>query len=314
MRERISIVLSSDNNFAQHGAVLIHSIYANTKEPEAIDVYYIDGGISDENKRNIKDSSCGFNENIHFITINEKEFSGLYISQQYSLATYYRLMIADLLPRSVQKCIYLDCDMVICDDIQKLWAIPLDGCILGAVVDVGMVLSKHYSERCLSLELSEEDEYFNAGMLLIDLYEWRKNGIGILALREAQSHKFKSHDQDVLNKILEGNFKKIDPRWNCMPAVTGFSIKLALNCRKYKKHIASRFDMANMHFAGRYKPWEYPESKGFSDLYYKELKQTPYRAYKPVRSPQNENRSNMSEKLRISVGKLIYKTINVLTN
>ena len=58
---------------------------------------------------------------------------------------------------------------------------------------------------------------------------------------------------------------------------------------------------------GRYKPWEFPETKGFNDAYYRYLAQTPFAAtFVPKKSPQNEKKTLRGELTRIGIGNVLY--------
>ena len=46
-------------------------------------------------------------------------------------------MIADLVPEDVKKIIYLDVDLLVCEDIFNLWKIDICKFPVGAVLDYG---------------------------------------------------------------------------------------------------------------------------------------------------------------------------------
>lgn len=306
--QNINVMLSCDENFAQHAGVLIESLLSAAAHPERIRLFLIDGGIGDASKGKIQtivDSRGAF---ISFVRINPKDFEGLYLSHQYSLATYYRLMLGRLLPANVHKCIYLDCDMVVCDDIEKLWSTDLQRRPLGAVIDYGLMVSaKTFAEKRRDLGLAEMSLYFNAGLLVIDLDSWRRTDMDKTAMTLALSRSFRSHDQDVLNLLFKNNWTPLPAQWNCMPALYGFNLKLFLQRKRFQGIADARKRPAILHFAGRYKPWEYPEAAGFSDGYYRALSRTPFaEGFRPRQSPQNEGRSLQSELLRIRLGNLFY--------
>lgn len=310
--DTIHVMLSCDENFAQHAGVLIESLLSKTAQPSSVRLFLSDGGISAESKRKIQAIVDAHQAKISFIQINPADFEGLYISHQYSLATYYRLMLGRLLPSDVRKCIYLDCDMVVCDDIVKLWAEDLQGRALGAVIDYGLMVSaKTFAEKRRDLGLTDSSLYFNAGLLVIDLDWWRRADMDKIAMKLAQSRSFRSHDQDVLNLLFKDNWKPLPARWNCMPALYGFNMKLYLQRKRYPGLAEARKSPAILHFAGRYKPWEYPEAKGFSDGYYRALANTQFAEnFVPKPSPQNEGRSLKSELFRIRIGNLFYGVLS----
>ena len=51
----------------------------------------------------------------------------------YTQETYYRLMAADVLPEE-DKIVYLDCDIVVLEDVAHLYAVDMGDALLGAVL------------------------------------------------------------------------------------------------------------------------------------------------------------------------------------
>lgn len=308
MKEEISIVLSCDDNFAQHAGVLMESVLSTMNYPERVHFYLMDGGITESKKTILDQIVRNHDAELSYIRIDEKAFKGIYLSYQYTLATYYRLCMGQLLPQTVNRCIYLDCDMVCCANIEDLWNESLDGAALGAVIDHGMVVSdKRWKEKKAELNFDNSDLYFNAGFLLIDLKQWRVRHLDEKAMKMAHDHDFKNHDQDILNLLFRKSWKVLNSKWNCMPAVYGFNSKLFSRRKEFKDIVSARKAPGILHFAGRYKPWEYPERKGFSEAYYKNLNNTPFgKVFEPKRSPQNIKKSGYSELFRIYLGDILY--------
>ena len=308
MKEEISVVLSCDDNFAQHAGVLMESVLSTAKRSHNLHFYIVDGDIFDDKKEKITSISNKYNAQITFLKVNKNEFKDLYISFQYTSTIYYRLIIGKLLPASVNRCIYLDCDMICCSDIEELWKTDLEDRILGAVLDHGMLVSgTRWNNKIKELDFDEDDIYFNSGLLLIDLKKWRSLGLDDRAMKLARNHNYTSHDQDILNVLFRKSWTVLNSRWNCMPSIYGFNKRLFSKRKKYSDIISARKDPGILHFAGRYKPWEYPERKGFSDLYYKNLKNTPFwNGFQAKRSPQNIKKSGYSELFRIYLGNILY--------
>ena len=83
-----------------------------------------------------------------------------------SKPTWWRCEMPSLCPQA-KKMLYLDCDMIVLDDIEKLWSEPLGEAVIGAVGDrLGLKVAE-------TLKMPAE-RYFNAGMLLMDLEALRK--------------------------------------------------------------------------------------------------------------------------------------------
>lgn len=307
--DRIHLVLSCDDNFAQHAGVLMQSLLRAAAHPRCIVFHLIDGGIQADNLQKIQAIADRWGAQLDLLRIDQARFSHLFLSHQYSLATYYRLIIGELLPADVARCIYLDCDMVARTDIEELWNTDLQGRPIGAVIDHGLMVStKNFQEKQRDLGLSSQDFYFNAGLLLIDVAQWRARGLDVDALKLASSRPFRSHDQDVLNLLFKDDWTVLNAKWNCMPAVYGFSLRLFRQLDRFPDVAEARRHPAIIHYAGRYKPWEFDESPSFNADYFECIRETPFGVgFKPQRSPQNVGRSLRSELFRIALGNLLYK-------
>ena len=83
-----------------------------------------------------------------------------------------RLFIGTLLPKTVKRVLYLDCDTVVVQSIGNLWNLDLKGHVAGAVMEPTI-----YQVVKQEIGLKEQDPYFNSGVLLIDLERWRADGV-----------------------------------------------------------------------------------------------------------------------------------------
>lgn len=111
-----NIVYASDDGFAEVLGVSIISLYANNKEMDDINVFVLDSGISAENKRKLISISKEYNRRkIEFISAkNISEILKLDVkTDRGSLSQYARLFISSSLPKTIERVLYLDCDIVI---------------------------------------------------------------------------------------------------------------------------------------------------------------------------------------------------------
>lgn len=207
------IVYSSDDNYAQHMGASIYSLLSHNADA-AITVYVIDNGISADSKEKLLQIVDQFPLSqlqwIDFSMWSEK----LTLNMQWpiSLSSYGRLFIGSMLPESVSRCLYLDCDMIICDSINELWNWDMHGCTIAAVQDT---VSRETKEN-VGAQFSEK--YFNAGLLLIDLDKWRRSNIEQACLDFIAQHhgSVTHHDQGVLNGIFHRDASILPLKFNVM--------------------------------------------------------------------------------------------------
>lgn len=169
-----------------------------------------------------------------------------------TVATYFRLLLPTLLPAEIDRVIFIDSDTVVMADLWDLWKQPLQGKALGAVPEHIISCRGHgYTFG----------EYFNAGVMLIDLQRWREadllNRGGAFA--RANPHRLRHWDQDVLNHVFLHDWLPIQDRWNACPHLFGLlpEASLAPEDLTASEQEAIR-NPAIVHFAGGgglVKPW-----------------------------------------------------------
>jgi len=258
----IPIFLSSDNNYAPFVATTIASICDNTKS--FVEVYVLDGGITEENQEKISALKDVFkNFSIEFIKIDlEKEFSRIKCSdylKYISLATYNRFLIPDLKPE-IDRALYSDVDVIFTGDIKEMYEEDLDGYIIGAVWE--SYHEPHINiKRKIPINLSEEHKYFSAGNLLIDCKKWRENDITnkLFEIVYKYQGRLRYNDMDVLNICFENNYKVLP-------------LKYCYVNQAYENN-NSFADMVIRHFNGSIKPWNIDKkvTNTFSFVFKKDL-------------------------------------------
>ena len=301
MSEKINVVFASDDNYAQHIAVVITSIMAKTKEQ--ICFFVINDNISENKIKKLEKTAATFNAEINFVSVPEEKFSNVYLSGHVSKAAYFRLALADILPVNIEKVIYLDVDLIVFDDIKKLWQCNLQQLPLAAVEDYGIMASNRLckqKQQVIGLPFGEK--YFNSGVLVINLKEWRKREYSKQILDIINSNQFPHHDQDALNKLFMHNWQALDLRWNIIPPVFNLFPKVLLNSKFRSAAIEAKKNPGIIHYAGRYKPWEFTLHNGFNDKYYEYLQQTAFSdAYMPQPSKDMNGKSITRQLLRLKI-------------
>lgn len=221
MDREIPIFFSTDDNYIPYLDVAITSLIANASKDYSYRIIVLNTGLKEENIAIVKQNERpGFV--IDFIDISKQveniqsHFKNVY---HFSVVTYYRLFIASLFPQ-YDKIIYLDCDLVALGDISELYYTELGKNILGAVVDHFVSTTKEfrtYAEKAIGVN---PDTYFNAGVLLINLAEFRKNNIEKKFIKLITEHDFDllDPDQAYLNYLCYGKTLLLPSGWNKAPA------------------------------------------------------------------------------------------------
>lgn len=176
---------------------------------------------------------------------------GIYVDQRYTIAASYRLLLPELLPE-YQKVIYLDCDIIIRQDLARLYQqIDLQTDYLGAVFEATLPFQEPYVR---SLGLSP-GEYINSGFLVMNLSLLRADRLVPKFLKAATRQGLQFPDQDVLNMLCRGRIQALSPVYN--------SIRTFL-LPQYKSDFLTRYTLGewlavqkegNIHYTGA-KPWQ----------------------------------------------------------
>lgn len=209
----MNIVWSSDENYVQHLAVSMLSLMDNNRAAEELNCYIISNQISDASRCELEKLAARFGRRINWIDFEPfKHRLELNMAWPISISSYARLFLQEMLPPSVDRVLYLDCDTVVCDSLQSLFELDMGDCCVGGVQDFITALLKE------NVELSADADYINAGILLIDLHAWREYCVleKFLAYIDSQNGRVIHHDQGVVNHCLNDRLYILPPRFNAM--------------------------------------------------------------------------------------------------
>ena len=173
----MNVVYSCSDLYSELAGISIVSLFENNKEEDLIDVYIIDCDVSDKNKERLLEVADRYGRRIFFKPGKDVErITGTKISVNghsavKSLSTYFRLFLGTILPESVGRAIYLDCDTIVADSLHDLWSTDMRGAFAMGADDCR---GKAYRQE---IGIPDDSIYVNNGVLLIDLEAWRENDI-----------------------------------------------------------------------------------------------------------------------------------------
>ena len=147
---------------------------------------------------------------------NDPEHFANYNIHWYSRAAFLRLLIPEIIPERYRRVLYLDSDLVVSDDVSKLWRLPDEGKAFWAAYDEG-VRGTNYVQQTLNFaDVPADAPYFNSGVMLIDLPRWKAARVSerAQAILGEHSDRCINVDQDALNIVSVGNWSVLPPRWN----------------------------------------------------------------------------------------------------
>ena len=204
---RISVVLASDDNYFRGLLVTAFTIAKNCSRPRDLLFYILDGGISDSNKRFLRDLLARYGCQTWIIDVaNEKTISG-FRPYHGSTMTYARLLLPDLLP-SVEKVVYSDVDVLWLADIALLWNVLNTDSIIHCVPP-----NPHAFPQDRSVEAEWMNNHgfqprmerrFCAGVLVFNLRKFRDEGLHLkmLSTLVANHGEVPCNDETILNAFM----------------------------------------------------------------------------------------------------------------
>jgi lipopolysaccharide biosynthesis glycosyltransferase len=189
-------------------------------------------------------------------------------------ATLLRLQLPSVL-NDIDRVVYLDCDLVVLNDIATLYDTDLLGLPLAACLDFWLTGGPPFAPPIPGWDVGEWHKflsevvklagcktYFNAGVLVLDLNRVRDTGLIQAAeeFLEQTNYATVFIDQDALNHVINGAFVRLDLRWNVFGNRPETGNRRETGPDTANGEIAAaaaltRSDPWIIHYAGHDKPW-----------------------------------------------------------
>lgn len=242
------LVISFTPNYIVPAAVTLRSILDSSTEG-CFEVYcLVTEDIPQRQKDELK-SMAGERMTFKYINLAGR-LDGCYVDPRYSEAASYRLLLPELLPE-IDSIVYLDCDIVVRQDIAGLYeSIDLADNLIAAVYEAPI---ENQAERWTKLGC-DPGKYFNSGFLVMNLKRMREEGTSSKFLDELRADYLEFPDQDVLNIVCKGRVLPLPPEYNSIR--TFFLPQYADDYERQYGPDSRRevVNSGNIHYTGG-KPW-----------------------------------------------------------
>ncbi|AXG81941.1 glycosyltransferase family 8 protein [Streptomyces paludis] len=258
-----ALVCGVDDGYARPLRTLMRSIAA--AHPGTLDelrLIVLDQRIGSANRQAIlRDAEhLGLHTELRPVPLTDPRYP---VSDWVSAAVYVRLAIPQVVPDE-RRVLYLDADTLVLGDLRPLLRQSLGGRPIGAVRDpqnpvIGRGIQLPGWEQ---LEVPYGRDYFNSGVMLIDLDRCRRLGVFDRSRTFLAEHPEKARfwDQDALNWAVDDNWQRLDRCWNTFAmspqaAQPGF-IHYAEADSPLDRLLDDEKTAALVHYAGPDKPWQ----------------------------------------------------------
>jgi lipopolysaccharide biosynthesis glycosyltransferase len=196
-----------------------------------------------------------------FHDLEDDLFRELPTTRSITRSTYTRIILDRFVDRAHSRVLYLDADIIVGKDVSQLWNVDLGDRTLGAVQD-------HFRAAPQDIGFAEDERYFNAGVLLIDMQRWRdrKGERRVLDILERGDLTLDWMDQDALNLALRNDVHWLDIGWNWQPRCADVPAEfLGLSQERY---VSLRNDPPLIHYTTSFKPWNAAYRVHYSDRFF----------------------------------------------
>lgn len=266
-----NIVIVSNDGYIQHAAVMLTSLFCTNKDKHFV-IWLLTDGITKETMSKLQTVCVTHGAELKVITCGIDNLGDFPVGQ-WNPIMYFKLLIPQLLPATEKRCLFLDVDMIVHDDITALYHWNLQDKVIAAAEDMPDCIT--FKPR---LGLKDTDFCINSGVMVCDLEKWRQmeHKQPIMDYATAIIHKI-VNEQDVIACYFKDKIALLPIRWN----MTTFYFN---RCPKIFSKYLHGLDWAKkypgiIHFAAPIKPWFKDCQHPYRKLYKQYLKLTPWRNY-----------------------------------
>ncbi|HFH9839983.1 TPA: SP_1767 family glycosyltransferase [Streptococcus suis] len=244
------ICLAGDKDYLLQLTTCLKSIFRFNRQCK---IYILNQDIPQEWFLSIRDMATQFDSQIHDIRLFDSELAQNWPTHDHiNHMAYARYFIPKYIPED--RVLYLDSDTLVCQSLDSLYSLDLQGYPLAAIPDPSGI-------------------EFNSGVLVIDNKKWRKEHIleqliqttqAEQAIKEANPDYLFNGDQTVFNKVFAHNWLELDKVEN---------LQVGHDMVAFYSNWTNHFSQSTafpriIHFTTRHKPWNTFSSHRYRDLWW----------------------------------------------
>ncbi|XP_073052566.1 probable galacturonosyltransferase-like 7 [Primulina eburnea] len=261
----VHVAITLDVEYLRGSVAAVHSVLQHSKCPESVFFHFL---VTETGLETLVRST--FPELKFKVYYFDPERARSLISSSVRQAleqplNYARNYLADILESCVTRVIYLDSDLVVVDDIAKLWRTSLGRKTIGAPEYCHANFTKYFTDHFWSdpsfsgVFSGRNPCYFNTGVMVMDLGKWRQFGYTRRIEKWMEIQKTSTnriYDLGSLPPFLlvfAGDVAPIEHRWN-QHGLGGDNVRGS--CRDLHPGPVSL-----LHWSGSGKPWQRLDSR-----------------------------------------------------
>lgn len=277
-----NIIYASNDGYARHLAASLCSLLDHNRGIPHMDIYVLSIGMCREYQERLALVAGRYGRRLYVVELGDlrERFDYDIDTRGFDISAMGRLFAPRVLPEHVKKALYLDCDTIVNGNIRPLYETELRDCLVGMVMEPTV-----YREMKESLAMGKDEPYYNSGVLLMALDEWRKQDVLGRMLEFYKSHQGRlfACDQDTINGALRGKILPLPMRYNYFTNYRYFRYDTLVSmCAAYRATGEDEYKQAGrapviIHYLGDERPWIAGNHNHFRRLYEYYLDKTPWK-------------------------------------
>lgn len=269
----VPIAFAFDNNLILPACVCISSLMMNAKEDTFYDIFILHSPHV-ALKKEALDKLPQYYKNcrIQYRQVDET-FDSAFEIRGITAATYYRLLIPELIPE-YDKIIYADVDIIFRMDLSSVYHLDLSNNYIAATRELGMNFTEGGEKYINSMKELSLGKYIQAGFIIMNSKVLKDENM-ISQFKTWSKKKLRFQDQDILNIVCKGRILYLSLEYNMTDLSYFIIIKQPEKIKRL--FIDECIDYAknhgNIHFSGC-KPWK-KYSLNF-DIWWEYYRKSPF--------------------------------------
>lgn len=247
----MNILVTLDRGYISPLCTMLRSL-SNSHTDKKLDVYVMNKAFTCEDFEFINKTVNCTNIHLHDVKADDSMLSCAPVTDRYPHEMYFRIFAAKFLPDAIDKILYLDPDLVVLKNLEKLYDIDLGSNYFAAASHVNRPLRKINEIR---LQMETKGPYINSGVMLMNLNLLRKEQdySKVFEYIEKNKNILFLPDQDIISAIYSDRIITVDPY------IYNMTERMLRSPRSIRNNIDEEWvknNSAIIHYCGRNKPWK----------------------------------------------------------
>lgn len=223
----LNVLYQFNEKYVPFAGTSIISLLENNKSIDEINIYILCEDVQPQSRSRLKDQVDEYGRNAIFIDASSiiDKMKELGVNDyRGSYATNIKMFVTEFISSDVERLLYIDSDTIVCDDLSGVFEFDMQGMPVAMCQDS---LCKNHKK---SVGFSNEDKYFNGGIMLFDMKKWREEHCTERICEHLINDRsfYMAPDQDLINIVLKNRIAELPVNYNLQP------IHLVYKYRTYK--------------------------------------------------------------------------------